>query len=174
LIAVSPKVLEADITTLHLDAIVNAAGSSLIPGGGVDGAINNAAGPLLAEAMRAIGRCKTGQAVITPGFDLPVRFVIHTVAPIHGNQADPMTWSLLESCYRNALNLAARNDIVSIAFPSLGTGAYGLPIGRASEIAISTVLDHLNSGLPPIDISFCCFSRGDAAIYNSTLERLNG
>ncbi len=145
------SVLKADITTLDVDCIINAANSRLIPGGGVDGAINKAAGPDLAKAMMAIGRCPTGEAVITPGFKLKARHVIHTVAPVFAQYTEADVWRLLANCYRNTLALAARHAIKTIAFPSLGTGVYGIPIDRACKVAISTALDH--SGIPA-DIFF--------------------
>jgi O-acetyl-ADP-ribose deacetylase (regulator of RNase III) len=122
-----PNILHADITTLTVDAIVNAANSRLIPGGGVDGAINKAAGPELANAMMTIGRCATGEAVITPGFKLRATHVIHTVAPIFAQHKEADVWRLLANCYRNSLALAAQHAVESIAFPSLGTGVYGSP-----------------------------------------------
>jgi O-acetyl-ADP-ribose deacetylase (regulator of RNase III) len=167
-------VLHADITTLDVDAIVNAANSRLIPGGGVDGAINKAAGPELAMAMMAIGRCPTGEAVITPGFKLPARHVIHTVAPVYAQHKEADVWRLLANCYKSSLALAAQHSVRSIAFPSLGTGVYGIPIARACEVAIATVREHEEGADVPADITFCCFSDGDAAHYRETLARLNG
>jgi O-acetyl-ADP-ribose deacetylase (regulator of RNase III) len=163
-------VIEADITTLDVDCIVNAANSRLIPGGGVDGAINKAAGPDLGKAMMAIGRCPTGEAVITPGFKLKARHVIHTVAPIFSQHKEADVWRLLANCYRNSLALASAHGIASIAFPSLGTGAYGIPIRRACEVAIATV----RAAAPQQRIVFCCFSAEDAAIYEDALAGLNG
>jgi O-acetyl-ADP-ribose deacetylase len=162
------SIIHADITTLDIDCIVNAANSRLIPGGGVDGAINKAAGPELAKAMMAIGRCPTGEGVITPGFKLKVRHVIHTVAPVFAQHPEADVWRLLANCYRNSLALAAQHAVNSIAFPSLGTGVYGIPIALACEVAISAALDH--SGIPA-EVTFCCFSDGDAAKYRATLER---
>jgi O-acetyl-ADP-ribose deacetylase (regulator of RNase III) len=163
-------VVKADITTLDVDCIVNAANSRLIPGGGVDGALNKAAGPELGKAMMAIGRCPTGEAVITPGFKLKARHVIHTVAPVFAQHKEADVWRLLANCYRNSLALAAQHGIKSIAFPSLGTGVYGIPIERACEIAIAAALDHLNGGGVPAEIAFCCFSDSDAALYRAALE----
>ena len=127
-------VIVADITTLHIDAIVNAANESLLGGGGVDGAIHRAAGPRLLEATRKIGGCPTGEARITPGFDLPARFVIHTVGPVwqggtHGED------QLLARCYRNSMQLAHENGVRSIAFPSISTGVYRFPLHLAADIA---------------------------------------
>ena len=130
------SIVQADITTLDVDAIVNAANSRLIPGGGVDGAINRAAGPELARAMAAIGGCPTGEAVITPGFKLKARHVIHSVAPVFAQHKESDVWRLLANCYRNSLALAVRHGVESIAFPSLGTGVYGIPIAGASGVAV--------------------------------------
>lgn len=163
-------IVKADITTLDVDAIVNAANSRLIPGGGVDGAINKAAGPSLAEAMMAIGRCPTGEAVITPGFKLLARRVIHTVAPVYAQHGEDDVWRLLRNCYRNSLALASLHGVRSIAFPSLGTGVYGIPIAGACKAAVGAALDHLNGGDAPAEIVFCCFSDSDAAYYRSALE----
>ena len=163
-------VVKADITTLNVDAIVNAANSRLIPGGGVDGAINKAAGPELGKAMMAIGRCPTGEAVITPGFELRARHVIHTVAPVYAQHKEPDVWSLLASCYRNSLALAAKHGVWSIAFPSLGTGVYGIPIERACDVAVTAARAFANEDTVPAEITFCCFSDADAQIYQAALE----
>jgi O-acetyl-ADP-ribose deacetylase (regulator of RNase III) len=164
-------VIRSDITTLDVDAIVNAANSRLIPGGGVDGAINKAAGPALAKAMMAIGRCPTGEAVITPGFKLPARHVIHTVAPVFAQHKEADVWRLLANCYKSSLALAAQHGIGSIAFPSLGTGVYGIPIARACEVAIAAVRERQKDGDVPAEITFCCFSDADAAHYRAAIER---
>jgi O-acetyl-ADP-ribose deacetylase (regulator of RNase III) len=130
------EVVQADITTLPVDAIVNAANSSLLGGGGVDGSIHRAAGPRLLEATRKIGGCPTGQARLTPGFDLPAKWVIHTVGPVwQGGHAGED--ELLASCYRESLKLAASVGATTIAFPAISTGAYGFPVGRAARIAIA-------------------------------------
>lgn len=163
------SIIHADITTLNVDCIVNAANSRLIPGGGVDGAINKAAGPELAKSMMAIGRCPTGEAVITPGFKLRATHVIHTVAPIFSQHKEADIWRLLANCYRNSLALASKHSILSIAFPSLGTGAYGIPIAHACEVAIETV----RATVSPATITFCCFSAEDAEIYEALLQRRN-
>lgn len=164
------SIIHADITTLDVDCIVNAANSRLIPGGGVDGAINKAAGPDLAKAMMAIGRCPTGEAVITPGFELKARHVIHTVAPVFAQHPEADIWRLLANCYRNSLALAAQHAVNSIVFPSLGTGVYGIPIARACEVAIATV----SETIPTMNVTFCCFSTADARLYEEALERLKG
>ncbi|MHB0855949.1 MAG: O-acetyl-ADP-ribose deacetylase [Anaerolineae bacterium] len=136
------EAVRGDITKLRVDAIVNAANESLRGGGGVDGAIHRAAGPALDEACRQIGHCATGQAVITPGFDLPARWVIHTVGPIwQGGRANED--ELLAACYRHALELARPHDIRTIAFPAISTGVYGFPMERAARIAVREVRAYL-------------------------------
>lgn len=170
---VTLKVIQADITTLPLKAIVNAANSSLLGGGGVDGAVHRAAGPELLAYCRTLNGCPTGDAKISPGFKLPAQYVIHTVGPIWhgGSQGEP---ELLASCYRNSIQLAVDNDINSIAFPAISTGVYGYPIEQATEIAISSVIDSVKqaaqSGSVIKEVVFCCFSAGDAAIYQQKLE----
>jgi O-acetyl-ADP-ribose deacetylase (regulator of RNase III) len=136
------EIVRADITTLDVDAIVNAANSSLLGGGGVDGAIHRAAGPRLLAATRAIGGCPTGEARITPGFDLPARWVIHAVGPIWqgGNAGEDQ---LLASCYRYSLRLAREHEVATIAFPAISTGAYGFPLERAARIALREVAAEL-------------------------------
>lgn len=168
------SVVQGDITTLEVDAIVNAANSRLIPGGGVDGAINRAAGPELAHAMAAIGGCPTGEAVITPGFKLSARHVIHTVAPVFAQHKEGDVWRLLANCYRNSLTLAVEHGVNAIAFPSLGTGVYGIPIDRACEVAATTAHDVLREVSTIRSVVFCCFSAGDAAHYRAALARLKG
>jgi O-acetyl-ADP-ribose deacetylase (regulator of RNase III) len=163
------EVIRADITTLDVDVIVNAANSRLIPGGGVDGAINKAAGPELAKAMMAIGRCPTGQAVVTAAFSLSAKHVIHTVAPVYAQHPEKEVWRLLTSCYRNTLSLAHGHKAHSIAFPSLGTGVYGIPIERACRVAIEEAEAHLAAKRQPHHIIFCCFSDKDAAIYHAAV-----
>lgn len=159
----------ADITTLDVDAIVNAANSSLAGGGGVDGAIHRAAGPELATAAVRLAPCRTGEAVMTPGFGLLARHVIHTVGPIWfgGQQGEP---DLLRSCYIRSLELAGRADLTSIAFPAISTGIYGYPLELAAPIAVETVRDNV-AGWPSIArVVFCCFREPDAAAYRAVMN----
>jgi len=172
------EILQTDITTLTLDAIVNAANESLLGGGGVDGAIHRAAGPRLLEACRALPqvhphvRCPTGEARITPGFNLPARFVIHTVGPIwHGGDArEP---ELLAACYRSALALARANDIGSIAFPAISCGIYGYPRDAAAAVALSVLAEEVALTRTPRRIVLCAFDRAMARHYHDAARRLH-
>ena len=170
--------VQGDITRQRVDAVVNAANTGLLGGGGVDGAIHRAAGPGLLEACRALGGCPPGKARITAGFRLPARFVIHTVGPVWhgGGQAEA---EVLAACYRSSLELAAANGVSSVAFPSISTGAYGFPISRAAPIAVETVLACLTPGPHAVSaenvsldqVRFVCHSIGDTAIYRQELAR---
>jgi O-acetyl-ADP-ribose deacetylase len=160
------EVLVADITTLDVDAIVNAANESLAGGGGVDGAIHRAAGPELVQASRALAPCPTGSAVITPGFRLPARHVIHTVGPVWSGGANGEP-ELLASCYRRSIDLAGAEGLASIAFPSISTGIYGYPKEEAAPIAVRAVREAVESWPSIQRVIFCCFSEEDAARYRA-------
>ena len=162
--------LHANIVILDVDAIVNAANTSLLGGGGVDGAIHRAAGPELLEECRRLGGCDVGQAKITKGYRLPARFVIHTVGPIwRGGRFGER--ELLASCYRTSLALAAERSLRTIGFPSISTGAYGYPIESAAEVAVETVREVLSASSSPLEVTFCCFSKSDLEIYERILAR---
>lgn len=160
-----------DITVLAVDAIVNAANAALRPGGGVDGAINRAAGPELARAMAALGGCPTGEARITPGFRLPARSVIHAVGPVwHGGDAGEP--ALLASAYRSALHLAREHGCRDIAFPSISTGVYGYPLHLAAEVAVATVRSFAREAGSLAVVQFACFSDDALAVYDTLLDRV--
>ncbi|MHB8580251.1 MAG: O-acetyl-ADP-ribose deacetylase [Ignavibacteriaceae bacterium] len=165
------EVFRGDITKLNVDAIVNAANSSLLGGGGVDGAIHNAAGPELLEYCRKLNGCPTGEAKITPGFKLPAKYVIHTVGPIwHGGiQNEP---KLLASCYKNSLNLAIENGIRTIAFPAISTGIYGYPLNDATKIAVNVTLEFLENNSLIEKVIFVCFDERTYENYNRIIEEL--
>ena len=169
---VTLAVVVADITTLAVDAIVNAANESLLGGGGVDGAIHRAAGPKLLAECRQLGGCATGEAKITGGHDLPARHVIHTVGPVwHGGKNGEV--GLLAACYRNSLKRAREYDLASIAFSAISTGVYGFPADRAAEIAAHTVAAFARENGPePERVIFCCFSEGSAAHTRAGLALL--
>jgi O-acetyl-ADP-ribose deacetylase len=164
------RAIRGDITQLDVDAIVNAASSSLLGGGGVDGAIHRAAGPELLEACRKLNGCATGDAKITPGFQLQARFVIHAVGPVWSGGARGER-ELLASCYRRALEVAAENGVRSIAFPSISTGVYGFPKDLAAPIAIDTVRAFPLANASIESVTFCCFSAEDLALYERQLRR---
>ena len=160
------EVICADITTLEVDAIVNAANATLLGGGGVDGAIHTAAGPVLQDYCRTLDGCRSGEAKLTPGFDLPARRIIHTVGPVwkgggHYEQA------LLTACYRNSFEVALRNDVDSIAFPAISTGVYGYPKQQATDIAVAVMRDYEDRFER---IIACCFSEEDAVLYRAVLD----
>jgi O-acetyl-ADP-ribose deacetylase (regulator of RNase III) len=164
------RVIEADLTTLPVDAIVNAAKNSLLGGGGVDGAIHRAAGPRLLAECRTLGGCPTGEARITAGYDLPAKHVIHTVGPVWhgGSQGEDED---LANCYRNSLALGARHGVKSIAFPAISTGAYGFPLDRATQIAVREVKQFLAAHPEVEQVTFCCFSVEAAELYEQQLGR---
>ena len=164
------QAIQADITTLSVDVIVNAANGTLLGGGGVDGAIHKAAGPGLLEECRTLGGCETGDAKLTMGYDLPARFVIHAVGPVWdgGRSGEP---GLLASCYRKSMEIALGRHFMSIAFPAISTGAYGYPVEPAARIAVDVVRAALEESGIPMDITFCCFSEGDLSIYEAVLIR---
>ena len=167
----------ADITTLKVDAVVNAANARMLGGGGVDGAIHRAAGPGLLEACRAVPevrpgvRCPTGEARLTGGFDLPAKFVIHSVGPVwHGGTGGEP--ALLAACYRNCLQLAFdHGDVDTVAFPAISTGVYGYPPDAAAQVAVRAVADFLKDHDRPREVTFCCFGDAAAAAHRAALGR---
>lgn len=162
------EVIFADITTLEVDAIVNAANTSLLGGGGVDGAIHAAAGPVLLDYCRTLDGCRSGEAKLSPGFDLPARRIIHTVGPVWKG-GDHYEQPLLRACYQNCFAVALRNDVRSIAFPAISTGVYGYPKRQATEIAVAVMREYEDR----FDrIIACCFSEEDAALYRAVLQKI--
>ncbi len=166
------RALRADITTLSVDAIVNAANSSLLGGGGVDGAIHRAAGPELLHECRLLGGCKTGEAKITKGYRLPARHIIHTVGPVWrgGTDGEP---ELLASCYRRSMEIAAQHGISSLAFPSISTGVYGYPVELAAKVAVTSVRSSLAEFPEFLEVIFCCFSGADLGVYERVLRDMD-
>ena len=166
------ELVEGDITTQRVEAIVNAANTSLLGGGGVDGAIHRAAGPRLLGECRTLGGCLTGQAKITKGYNLPARWVIHTVGPTwHGG--DHHEDELLASCYRNSLALAAQHSVKSIAFPSISTGAYRFPLERATNIALGETFRFLQTQVCPEKVVFVCFGQAALECYQRLWKNLS-
>lgn len=168
------RIIQADITTLKVDAIVNAANQSLLGGGGVDGAIHRAAGPELLNECRSIGGCPTGEARLTRAYLLPARFIIHTVGPVwrggeHGEA------QLLQACYRSSLTIAIQKGICTVAFPCISTGVYAYPKEKAAETALKTALQFVNEhpGCCLTEVTFACFSKQDLEIYQKTASALD-
>jgi len=160
--------IQGDITRLQVDAIVNAANTSLLGGGGVDGAIHDAAGPELLAECRKLHGCSTGDAKATPGFRLPAKWIFHAVGPVwHGGDRDEE--DLLASCYRRCLGLAHQHQVLSIAFPAISTGVYSFPSDRAARIAIKSVRDHVDASSVEI-VKFVCFNRGTLEIHKNLLS----
>ncbi len=164
-------VIEADITTLEVDAIVNAANETLLGGGGVDGAIHRAAGPELLAECKSLGGCPTGEAKLTAGYNLPAKYVIHTVGPVwRGGSVNEKT--LLANCYQHSLEIARDNDVNEIAFPAISTGVYRFPGELAAEIATRTVAIFLKQSEPPKKVIFCCFGADSLKHHQIALANL--
>lgn len=162
------EVILNDITKLKVDAIVNAANTSLLGGGGVDGAIHRAAGKELVMECRSLGGCKTGDAKLTKGYNLPAGFIIHTVGPVWqgGNNGEP---ELLANCYRKSIQIAAERKFESLAFPCISTGIYGYPKDKAAEIAVKICSEELQKNSYPTKVIFCCFGKDNYDIYQRIL-----
>jgi O-acetyl-ADP-ribose deacetylase len=163
------EIHKGDITKLNVDAIVNAANTSLLGGGGVDGAIHRAAGSDLIEFNRKLGGCKTGEAKISPGFNLPAKYIIHTVGPVWNGGKDRED-NLLASCYKNSLKLAVENKIKIIAFPAISTGVYHFPLERATKIAVTEVKNFLEKNESIEKVIFVCFDEETYSVYNKMLK----
>ena len=166
------EIRQGDITKLEVDAIVNAANTSLLGGGGVDGAIHRAAGPGLLTECRSLGGCPTGEARLTGGYNLAARYVIHTVGPVYSGK--PQDRILLTGCYRNSLKLAAEHHVSSIAFPAISCGVYGYPIEQACRIAVDTTCDFLRADPTIKKVIFMLFSAGDLKVYQEYVRSLGG
>lgn len=165
------EIFQGDITKLDVDAIVNAANNSLLGGGGVDGAIHRAAGPKLLEECKSIGGCPTGEARITKGYNLPAKYIIHTVGPIYSNK--PKDSKMLASCYKNSLKLALENNVKTIAFPAVSCGVYGYPLKDACMIALKTSIEFLENNPSIQKIIFVVFSDDNRKIYKQCLKEIS-
>ena len=166
------QVWQGDITTLQVDAIVNAANKSLLGGGGVDGAIHRAAGPQLLEECRGLGGCPTGEARITKGYNLPARYVIHTVGPVY-SQGNPEVPRLLTGCYKNSLALVKEYKLSSVAFPAISCGVYGYPIEAACQIAVTAICDFIKDAPQIEKIVLAVFSQADYHVYKNIISNLS-
>jgi len=164
------RVIKADITTLKVDVIVNAANETLLGGGGVDGAIHRAAGPALLMHCKTLEGCETGQAILTPGFDLPAPYIIHTVGPIWSQRSPKTADQLLINCYINCLNLCMKNKLQVIAFPSISTGIYGFPTTRAAPLVIKIVKGFCEKHTEISEVIFCCFDNENKQLYETILR----
>ena len=165
------EIIQGDITKLQADAIVNAANSSLLGGGGVDGAIHRAAGPGLLIECRTLGGCPMGEARITKGYQLPAKYVIHTVGPVwHGGQKNEA--ALLANCYQNSLQLAVENNLKTLAFPAISTGVYGYPVKEATHIALRETISFLEQHSAPEKVIFVCFGKEVFNTYKDLAETL--
>lgn len=163
------ELIKGDITETKVDAIVNAANKTLLGGGGVDGAIHRSAGPDLLEECRGLNGCRTGEAKITQGYQLPAKYVIHTVGPVwHGGKYEEI--KLLARCYRNSLKLAERHGLTTLAFPNISTGVYRFPKDKAADIAISTVEDYLEKETTIQQVYFVCFDDENYKLYRERLQ----
>ncbi len=165
------QVWKGDITILKVDAIVNAANRSLLGGGGVDGAIHRAAGPELLKECRTLGGCPTGEARITRGYNLPARYIIHTVGPVY-SRSNPEVARLLAACYKNSLELAVEHELSSLAFPAISCGVYGYPVNEAGGIAVNTVKNFLEDHAAIGKVIFAVFSDHDYQVYQSIINKI--